>query len=240
MNQTKLISSVCTSSLLAVLVALPRVAEAGLPLICQPLEIGGAKSLPWGMDLGNLSGKRDYNLVRLAGDTLDLLAPSTPVIVRMETLRRAAIYGQKDSQAVEELFRRLQDRAMKAEANDHPDALALFDLGYFIECLKQANWDYKKLPSGSWHQIANPNAAANFEGLPWVQKAIRLRGEDAEMEFAAALITSYPHQQSHDDHLRRAVAGAKEGSLLAKNLILRYRDRGNTVAALRAMLENAK
>src|SRR5262249_18555306 len=72
--------------------AYQQIALAGPPLICHPYDIGDAKSLPWnGSEWRDV--KPDYELNRLVEDTLALLTPETPVIVRMETLRRATIYA---------------------------------------------------------------------------------------------------------------------------------------------------
>ena len=113
--------------------ALTPAALAGPPLICHALDIGNAKSLPWSNDTWSLSGKTDYNLTYLVQDTLSLLTPATPVIVRMETLRRATIYANKDPRIAKELLAKLQSRALDAERQGHADALASFDLGYLAE-----------------------------------------------------------------------------------------------------------
>src|SRR5262245_50874940 len=68
-------------------------AIAGPPLICHPIETGDAKSLPWGSSADWRAAKPDYDLNRLVEDTLALLTPETPVLARMETLRRATIYA---------------------------------------------------------------------------------------------------------------------------------------------------
>ncbi len=66
--------------------------QAGTPLICHPYAIGNAKSLP-GSD-GDWKGVNpSYDRANLVRGTLALLTPETPLIVRMETLRRAAIYA---------------------------------------------------------------------------------------------------------------------------------------------------
>ena len=124
------------AGILAALMILPAVALAGPPLICHTINIGSAASLPWSSDTWNLSGKENYDLNRLAGDTLALLDANTPVLVRMETLRRATLYAQRDPKIAKELLLKLSARAT---ANDR-DALAAFDFGYLIECYKQANW----------------------------------------------------------------------------------------------------
>src|SRR5262249_104478 len=72
--------------------AFQQIVVAGPPLICHPYAIGNAKSLPWGGTEWR-AVKSDYDLNRLVEDTLALLTPETPLIVRMETLRRATVYA---------------------------------------------------------------------------------------------------------------------------------------------------
>jgi len=60
------------------------------------------KSLPWTASTNPKdwnTRKADYDTRRLADDTLALLSDQTPVIARMETLRRAALYGRKNAAA---------------------------------------------------------------------------------------------------------------------------------------------
>ncbi len=179
-------------------------AQAGPPLICHPIEIGQAKSLPW----VEINYKRDtsYDLKNLSQDTLAILDSTTSVLVRMETLRRATIYARQDPQAAKELITRLQARAANADATGHPDALAWFDVGYLAETYKQ------------WMGKGEPNPAAGLDGYSWVRKAISLRASDAEMEFAAAMITLMGPDGAHRDHVQKAMAGAKHDPLLSQNL----------------------
>jgi len=226
----------------AALFALAHIAKAGPWLTCHALDIGDAKSLPWNSDMWSLSGKTDYDLSRLVADTLELLAPSTPVIVRMETIRRATLYAQKDQRIAKELLLKLRSRALDSEAKAGADALAWFDLGYLVECYKQANLTYKKLDSGGWDAVVNSNPASGLDGYAWVEKAIRLRGQDPEMEFAAALISlpglGIGHHASHQEHVEKAVAGAKGDSLLATNLATHLS--GDTIGAMLAKVATAK
>ena len=207
-------------------VMLNQTALAGPPLICHPFDIGNAKSLPWGGGAWSAINK-SYNINRLADDTLALLASDMPVIVRMETLRRASIYAMKDRGIALELRSRLAARSHKVGGKS--GALALFDLGYLEET-------YKQLIGIS----GNLSFAKNLDGYSSVVKAIGLRGGDAEMEFAAALVTERPRRGSHDEHFRRAVAGAKEGSLLARNLVTHFENRGRSISEIRARLGVAK
>src|SRR5256885_6871456 len=83
--------SLTLTSLLFLMVA-NQVALAGPPLVCHPFEIGNARSLPWsGAQWRDVD--KNYDISRLVEDTLRVLTPETPVLVRMETLRRATVYA---------------------------------------------------------------------------------------------------------------------------------------------------
>jgi hypothetical protein len=188
----------------AILIGLTASAQAGPPLICHPVEIGQAKSLPW-VDW-NRKGSGGYDLKNLTRDTQAILDSNTPVLVRMETLRRATLYARLDQQVAKELLTRLYARANDSDAAGHSDALAWFDAGYLAETYKQ------------WIPEGESNPATGLDGYDWVKKALSLRGQDPEMEFAAALVTLTGPEDDHRDHLRKAMAGAKNDALLAQNL----------------------
>jgi len=196
------------------------VAQAGPPLICHTFEIGNAKSLPWISHSWNLTGSEDYDTKNLVRDTLEILAPDTPVLIRMETLRRATLYARKDPVAAKELLARLHARATAAESSGHPDALAWFDAGYLVETYNQ--WIGKNMPHMTDGMRLDPNPAAGVDGYALVKKAIALRGTDSEMEFAAALITLSGPQEAHRQHTERAFGGAKADALLAQNLAIHF------------------
>ena len=191
-------------SIAVALVGFTTYAQAGPPLICHPIEIGQAKSLPW-IDW-NQKGTGGYDLKNLTQDTLAILDSSAPVLLRMETLRRATIYARQDPQVAKELLTRLQARAANSTDSGLSEALAWFDVGYLIETYQQ------------WIGKAEPNPAAGLDGYAWVKKAVRLRGQDPEMEFAAALITLAGPESDHREHARKAMAGASNDPLLAQNL----------------------
>jgi hypothetical protein len=151
-------------------------------------------------------GSGGYDLKNLTRDTLAILDARTPVLVRMETLRRATLYARRDPQVAKELLTRLHARAAGADAAGHPDALAWFDAGYLIETYKQ------------WIGKGEPNPATGLDGHGLIEKAIGLRGQDPEMEFAAALVTLTGPESDHREHARKAMAGAKNDPLLAQNL----------------------
>ena len=182
-------------------------AIAGPPLICHAFDIGAEKSLPWTGSAWNLSGNENYDTANLVHDTLALMDTNAPVIVRMETLRRASLYARKDPRAAKELLTRLHSRAMAGDTS-RQNALALFDFGFLVETYHQ------------WLKDQDP--AAGLDGYSLVKRALTLHGNDPEMEFAAALITLRGPQQAHLEHSRRAIAGAKADSLLARNLASRF------------------
>jgi hypothetical protein len=196
------------------------VAQAGPPLICHAFQIGKAKSLPWISESWNLSGSENYDTKNLAKDTQEILTPDTPVLVRMETLRRATLYARKDPVAAKELLSRLHARATAAESAGHPDALAWFDAGYLVETYKQ--WLGQNLPHMTDGMRMDPNPAAGVDGYALVKKAIALRGDDPQMEFAAALITLSGPRDGHAQHAQKAIAGAKIDALLAQNLATHF------------------
>lgn len=212
--------------------ALPLQTLAGPVLICHAYDIGDAKSLPWaGKEWRDV--QRNYDLNHLVDDTLSCLAPNTPVLVRMETIRRAMIYAEwakvdhkvnyaaRDHRVTMTLFERLKARADAAERAGKPDALAMFDVGYFIE---------------SWRNVADSRSQSlpQMNGYDWITKASALRKHDATMEFAAALITSMrTDKTAQQQHLQKALAGTAEGSLLARNLVRFFPDKGRSLAELR-------
>jgi hypothetical protein len=196
-------------SIIAILAAFTTVAHAGPPLICHAIEIGQAKTLPW-IDLNYQKGSTAYDVKNLAADTLNILDTDSSVLVHMETLRRAALYARQEQHAAKELLVRLRARAGNADAARPADALAWFDVGYLAAAYKE------------WLGRGEPNPAAGLDGYSMVEKAISLRGEDAEMEFGAALITLAGPEGDHQEHTRRAMAGSKSDPLLARNLNLRF------------------
>ena len=152
-------------------VLLARPALAGPPLLCFPFDIGSAKSLPMLSRDWHAIDPR-YDRSRLVDDTLALLTPETPVIVRMETLRRATLYGAKDKVRAKALLDRLQQRASASNANT---PLSVFDFGYLVETYKQAAY----LFGGPME------AAQSVNGRELVKKAAAMSGDPA-MDFALA------------------------------------------------------
>jgi hypothetical protein len=203
----------------AVVLLIAAPAVAGPPLICHAVDIGSTQSLPWTSSGWNLTGQETYNVEHLVPDTLALLAPSTPALVRMETLRRATLYAQQRTAVAKELLFRLE-----ARTRENPkDSLAAFDFGYLVECYRQASWLHQHT---DWLKASEDTTGANLamkiDGYEWVRKAIALRGSDPQMEFAAALMTTEGARREHDQHLQNAFAGAKADAMLARNLASRF------------------
>ena len=192
-------------------------ALAGPPLICHPFKIGETASLPWQPGPNWNSPLSTYDVNRLTADTLRLLNPETPVLVRMETLRRATIYAARDRNVGQELLARVMGRALTAAAEGRADALAWFDAGYLVESYRQAGFVHR--PGGQEGGLQSTwtlrDELSGLDGYAWVRKALQVAGTQPEMEYAASLMKEGP---SSDDHRRKALAGAKQGTLLALNL----------------------
>jgi hypothetical protein len=158
-------------------------AFGGPPLICQRIEIGKAKSLPWKNGEAWAGQDPSYDVKRLTADTLALLVPGTSMPARMETMRRAAIYAVRDPQLAEEIALRLTARVLDA---DSPDAITLFDAGYFVETVRQAALVYQ-------YNMLTPAEKANWKihvGIPgldgkkWVARAVRMGGKGMDQALA--------------------------------------------------------
>ena len=199
----------------------PSLAKAGPPLLCFPMSIGNAPSLPWGGD-GWKSPLASYDRTRLADDTVALLASQPRTLVRMETLRRAVIYASSDESATKKLFIALRARA-KATTKS-ADANALFDLGYAVEAFRQTR-----------HELTLTRPVDPPEdGYALIRQALEARGPDPEIEYAAALVTmsSRISRGVSDEHLRAAIAGAKQDPDLARTIAAHEPLWGSKVAAL--------
>ena len=141
MNRTR--SSMLVSVFVASLVLAPP-AFAGPPLLCFPFDTGGARTLPMGGG-GWKVVDASYDVSRLADDTIALLTPATPVLARMETIRRATIYASTHPQVANELLARLEARAA---INTATAASAVFDFGYLVETYKQASFMFSSPVKG--------------------------------------------------------------------------------------------
>jgi hypothetical protein len=233
----KLLRSFSLVAALLLAATLQQTALAGPPLICHPIEIGNAKSLPWaGSQWRDV--KRDYDLNRLVPDTLALLSPDTSVLARMETLRRATVYAVwakadhevgiqlKDTKVADELMAKLMERVRESVRASKPSSMAMFDAGYLAACYKQAGY------AGG--------AANGLDGYHMSRKGSGLATGNPEIEFALAKMSQHPQQPGYQDHLRRAIEGAQEGTLLARNLIIHFGKPGQKLSALRAQVASVK
>lgn len=198
---------------LALLITSAVPALAGPPLICRPFDIGTARSLPFGAPgRGWQALDASYDRSRLVEDTLALLTPATPVLVRMETLRRATAYAATDRALGERLLAAVRARATTTPTTP-AEGLALFDLGYLIETYRQIQD----------HEPALQGVAGQTDGYALVRRALMLHPEDAAMELAAALITNGPgNPAAHAAHLRKARMSARSDALVARNLATRF------------------
>jgi hypothetical protein len=138
-----------------------------------------------------------------------ILNGDATVLVHVETLRRATVYARTNSRAAKELLVKLVARANDSDSAGHADGLARFDAGYLAEAYAQ--WLGK-----------DQNPAAGLDGYAWVKQALSIRGNDPQMEFAAALITLSGPAAEHRAYVEKALSGAKTDPLLARNLSSRF------------------
>jgi hypothetical protein len=203
---------------LSLLTITPPLAEAGPPAICHQFQTGGAPSLPWAEGSGWRRTVPTYDLQRLTDDTLRLLTPTTPVLARMETIRRATIYASSDTRVASELLSRVLGRAIDGVASGPGNRQALFDAGYLVESYRQANLIYKyemlRGPEKSaWQLRETPKG---LDGYSWIVSAIAMGPVDPEMEFGASRVTEGASSQAH---VRKAITGARAGTPLASTLV---------------------
>lgn len=170
---TGCVRQVMGMALVGAALLISRPALAGPPLLCHPFDIGAARSLPMGTG-GWRATDPSYDVTRVIDDTLALLGPETPVLVRMETLRRATIYAADHPGIATTLLARLRDRAKVPAAGV---GLAVFDFGYFVETYRQAAPIFKR-------PLAD---IGDVNGYQLVLKARALQS-DASMDYAAQLI----------------------------------------------------
>jgi hypothetical protein len=216
MSRCSLSATVAAFALLASLVA-ARPALAGPPLLCHPFKIENARSLPWDGTAGWFQGRADYMLKNLVADTDALLTPSTPVIVRMETLRRAAIYASRDGQVAGQLVASLKARVEAAGKAARSHSLALLDLAYVTEALRQISYLDKMTEfSGSAPMIRA--LVGESDGYALAKQSLAGQPDDPALEFAVALIAADKDRAGYAAHVARAKAGASRDHLLALNI----------------------
>jgi hypothetical protein len=196
-------------------------AFAGPPLICHPYLIGSDTSLPWGADKNSWDNTDSkYDAENLVADTLKLLDSNQPLLTRMETLRRAAVYSGKNTAAGLKLANRLMARALASEVQGQTNSLALFDAGYFVESMKQMVY------------ITKSTTFSDIDGYDWARRSLPGIQDKLTAEYALGLMQST--KTWPNEHLRRAVNGAQEGSLLAQNIVRHYQ--GKTLAEVKQMM----
>jgi hypothetical protein len=191
-----------------------RPAFAGPPILHHPLDIGQSRSLPWNHSAPWYEGDRQYDIHNLVTDTEALLTPSMPVIVRMETLRRAAVYATRDATVAHQLLTRILSR-LTTPQGEH-DALAWFDAAYVTAAFRE----FERLSSEPQFRI-RAEAVRDLtlaEHSQLIHKALALRPQDPNIAFGAAVIAAGHDRDAMTTLAARAKLGAQSDRLLAANL----------------------
>ena len=209
--------STAIAALAVLALALPAV--AGPPLLCNPFDIGNATSLPWDGTRAFWQGRAGYRVENVVADTAALLTPSTPVIVRMETLRRAALYASADGEIAARLYAKLGDRLQASQKpGGRPDDLALFDFAYLTETYRQIAELDRGVNEFRGRAPALRKVIGSTDGYALIKKTLGQPTTDPAMEFAAALMMGRRNDGAYRVHVERARAGASRDFLLARNI----------------------
>ena len=202
---------------------------AGPPLLCHEIQIGDAKSLPWGKD--TFDKAKSYDAASVVDDTLKLLDGELPVLARMETIRRAVLYIERDTSKADKLFGTLLTRTLDAEVVMDPKMLALryFDAGYLAATFQQAGLETSFQPENGKHDL---HRVPGYAGMVRAWKMDDLNGD---MALGLALTTADTRLSEHNMFLERAVKTTKADDA-ARNDLLGWisQIRGTTLEAIRA------
>jgi hypothetical protein len=194
------------AGLLGLVGALAAPALAGPPLICFAPYHGSATSLPW----ENGAPAKGFDRAKLASTTVKLLREQPSALARMETIRRATLYSTDDARLAESVRAAVQHAVLEIEgakdATKEARAHAWFDAGYLAACYGQLG-------------IGTPEARSEkgTPGVAWIDKALSLTPEDAEMRFGAAL-AKLDSEGSQKEDFRKAVAGAAKNPELTRSI----------------------
>jgi hypothetical protein len=211
---------------LAAVVGFAPLALAGPPLICHPFVTdAAAPMLPWTPSRNWHSPDPSYDVAGLMADTSELLSSDAAVLNRMENMRRAAIYAERDMQVAAALLTAVLERTRAPRADARAVAMAWFDAGYLLETYRQLDLIYRHEMRPAHGRAATmvPAAQAELDGYALVRKALALvpTPEVPDVEFAASLMAQQKLASAHAD---KAKSGAAPDSLLARNLATFWTD----------------
>lgn len=210
--------------LLVAALAVAQPAHAGFATrLMFPFEISDARSLPWGAD--GIRGLTTYDIRNVLRDTDALLTPSTPVIVRLETLRRAVIYASADPAIAKGLLTTFTERARVGTPSTRPGALALLDAAFVTDLFWQLGQHYNPPFTEVSRQVRGLVDGAG--GWALIQRCFAAMPNDPQFMFGVALIAGVTHlgEAPFTEHTLAARAGADRDVLLARNLPRIYADR---------------
>ncbi len=243
----------CAAAARAAANSTPAAAMFGPPMVCHEVLIGTGKSLPW--DSGSFGTDPKYDITRLPADTVDLLIKEPSALVRMETLRRAAVYlsanrAKQGAPLAWELIGRRAGWVMLGEASGKRDPSAWFDVAYFIGCLNQVQMGVEV-----GGEVAGGFRFAEADGVPgylFIKKAFQTAAEQnwsdkdlAEMQLGAAIMT-FPAMRHkdwdyaigtkddiYDKHVLAALRAARGNDLLETNIAAHLKTYGKSIDQVR-------
>jgi hypothetical protein len=184
---------------------------AGPPAICIPVQCDDS-NIP--LDASKSVSNRN-KAEQAITKAISVLDASNDPLVHMETIRRVTILIGDDAARTNELLARLLARAADAEVLDAGATtreLAWLDAGFYAGAAAQIGAKF------NW----KPGERDGVLGLAWLDRAINAGEGDPAAHFAAALVSHPAMNRSktaeYQSHIRAAIAGAPQGSMLRKNL----------------------
>jgi len=198
-----------------VAIAAANVGAGYAPLLFTVLDIDSATSLPWNSPRNYLGIVEGYDVHHLVADTERLLKQPMPTIVRMETLRRAAVYASRDAQAAEQLVAFVVGKVSVLPVPGPPDPMALFDAGYVLEVLQELQ-HFEEGTKFFWQRDpAVVRVTRPYDGWALLKQSAALRPDDPSIQFTLGLMLP---REAAEPYFRRAREGARTDALLANNL----------------------
>ena len=194
--------------------------KVSMPVLRERMAEAGFTDVRTYVQSGNIvAASKHRSEATVARDLHDLIQErfgvDTPVIVRMETLRRAAIYASRDRHVAERLVALVIGRIASVSRPGYPDAMAFFDAAYVIEVLKELQ-DFAPGSKVFWaRDRAIVAIIRSYDARALMEQSAALRPKDGAIQLALALLL--PPDEA-EPHLRRARVIANGDEVLANNL----------------------
>jgi hypothetical protein len=201
-------------------------AVAGPPLLCFPLDIGGAATLPFGGE--GFDVKSDLSTAEVVKQAHAILEKSDDPLVHMETLRRATIWFMSRNEGPRE------DRSADASRGESAAAArfraALSDSVLVAAAAPEKSAAAKRRAALGWFDLGYFQAAARQGGAlestherDFLEKSVALAPDDVALRFGVALAEYFPVDESSGQawagHMAKVFEAKAPPELVKKNAV---------------------